>query len=113
MRKAIVMGASDNVATALESIGAGDDVEILSAKNDVVSRIKAKEPIPFGCKVALSNIEKDANVLKYGTNIGKCTSEIKKGELVHVHNLMSLRLSLPESVKKEILSEMNFKKTGL
>jgi altronate dehydratase small subunit len=110
MKKAIVMTASDNVATALESIGAGDDVEILSTKNDVVSRIKTKESIPFGCKVALSNIEKDANIFKYGTDIGKCTFEIKKGELVHVHNLISLRISLPESVKKEVLSEMNFKK---
>jgi len=110
MRKAIVMAASDNVATALESIGANDDVEILSTKNEVMSHTKARESIPFGYKMAVSNIEKDASVFKYGANIGKSTSEIKKGELVHVHNLISLRVSLPESVKKEVLLEINYRK---
>jgi altronate dehydratase small subunit len=113
MKKAIVMSASDNVATALEVIGADDDVEILSAKNRVINHIKAKESIPFGYKMAVSNIEKGAYVFKYGTNIGKSTSEIKNGELVHVHNLISLRVSLPESVKREVLSEIKYKKICL
>jgi altronate dehydratase small subunit len=61
MRRAIVMSASDNVATALESIGAGDDVEILSTNSEVISHIKTEESIPFGYKMAVSNIEKGAN----------------------------------------------------
>lgn len=110
MKKAIVMSASDNVATALESIGAGDDVEILSTNSEVISHIKTKESIPFGYKMAVSNIEEGAHVFKYGANVGKSTSEIKKGELVHVHNLISLRVLLPESVKKEVLLEINYRK---
>jgi altronate hydrolase len=107
MKKAIVMEASDNVATAFETIGADNDVEILSANNEVINHIMAKESIPFGYKMAVSNIEKDANIFKYGTNIGRCASEIKKRELVHIHNLINLHISHPESVKKEVLSEMN------
>jgi len=110
MRRAIVMSASDNVATALESIGAGDDVEILSTNSEVISHIKTEESIPFGYKMAVSNIEKGANIFKYGANVGKSTSEIKKGELVHVHNLISPRVLLPESVKKEVLLEINYRK---
>jgi len=83
MKKAVVMSASDNFATALESIGAGDDVEILSANNELISHTKTKESIPFGCKMAVSDIEKVANVFKHGTNIGKSTAEIRKGKLVH------------------------------
>ena len=110
MKRAIAMSASDNVATALDSIRADEEVEILSTNNEVICRIKAKEPIPFGYKMALSNISRDANVFKYGTIIGRSITEINIGELIHVHNLISLQVSLPESVKSEVLSEMKYEK---
>jgi altronate hydrolase len=47
----------------------------------------AKESIPFGYKMAVSDIEKGSNIFKYGTDIGKRTAEIKKEEFVHFHNL--------------------------
>ncbi len=40
-----------------------------------------------GHKIALRNIEKGADIIKYGYPIGYATSNIEKGERVHTHNL--------------------------
>lgn len=40
-----------------------------------------------GHKVALCNIKKGENVIKYGCPIGHATEDIKKGDSVHTHNL--------------------------
>jgi len=52
MKKAIVMDERDNVATALHAIEAGDEIEILSAKQEVVQRIKARDSLPLRHKIA-------------------------------------------------------------
>ena len=43
--------------------------------------------IADGHKYALCDIPKGENVIKYGMPIGHATSDIKKGEHVHTHNL--------------------------
>jgi altronate hydrolase len=40
-----------------------------------------------GHKIALSDIQKGERVIKYGYSIGIATKDIKKGEVVHTHNL--------------------------
>ena len=37
------------------------------------------------------DINKGEHIIKYGESIGGATSNIKKGDYVHVHNLESLR----------------------
>ena len=96
MKKAIVMDERDNVATALHKIEAGDEIEVLSAKQEVVQRIKAKDSLPLGHKIALSDIKKSSEVKKYGATIGKATKDIIPGEYVHIHNVRSNRLPLTE-----------------
>ena len=84
-RGALMLSAKDNVATLLEDVEASVDVPIRLGKE--VNYVKALERILFGFKMAIANIAKGANVIKYGETIGIASSDIKKGEIVHVHNI--------------------------
>jgi altronate dehydratase small subunit len=89
MKNALIIDSSDNVATALEDINLGDEVGAKLGKETRV--VKAAEMIPFGFKVALVDIPEGGTVLKYGEAIGKASQLIKKGQLVHVHNIGGAR----------------------
>jgi len=89
MRRALILDPKDNVATALENIEEGNEVEARLGKN--TQALKAVEKIPFGFKVALINIPKGGIVMKYGEAIGKASRPIEKGQLVHVHNIEGTR----------------------
>lgn len=47
--------------------------------------------IPLGHKVALHDLTSGAEVIEYGTVIGRSTSDIRTGEHVHVHNVKGER----------------------
>ena len=61
----------------------------------VIAACPEEEPvlndIPVGHKVALVDMNPGDTVIKYGTDIGKVVTPIKKGEHVHVHNLKTKR----------------------
>ena len=61
MKKAIMMDAKDNVANAISAITAGEEVEILSTKQEVVQRVRARESLPLGHKIALTDINAGGN----------------------------------------------------
>ena len=88
-KQALIMKPADNVATALEEIEVGD--QIAARLEQEVKTVEARERIPFGFKVALTDIPKGEPVLKYGEVIGKASAHIKKGHLVHVHNVEGTR----------------------
>jgi len=81
----LMMSEKDNVATSLEDMEAGGEATVRLGKE--VRSIKTLEIIPFGLKVAVADIGKGSHVIKYGESIGVASSSIKKGELVHIHNL--------------------------
>lgn len=54
---------------------------------DNVAVVLESATIPFGHKVALRDIKKGENIIKYGHPIGHATSDIARGEWVHVHNM--------------------------
>lgn len=85
MAKVIILDATDNVATAIVDIGAGEQIEAGP------SRVKTAEPIPFGHKVALAAIPHAGTILKYGESIGLAKGDIPVGACVHVHNVDSQR----------------------
>ena len=89
LKKALIMKPADNVATALEDIGVGD--QISARLEQEIHPLEAKERIPFGFKVALTDIAKGEPVLKYGEVIGKASADIEKGYLVHIHNVEGSR----------------------
>ena len=84
-----MLSDNDNVATTLEDIEAGADVSVRLGKE--ARNVKALERIPFGFKMSVAGIAKGTNVVKYGEPIGIASSEIKEGELVHIHNLEGAR----------------------
>lgn len=88
-KRALIISSKDNVATALEDVEAG---AIVAARlNQEVVEVPAVEKIPFGFKIALVDIPKGEPVYKYGEIIGRASQPIKKGELVHVHNVEGTR----------------------
>jgi altronate dehydratase small subunit len=80
--KTILSHSRDNVVTAKSLIKAGTVLHFPKGK-----KVKTKEEIPFGHKVALRKIAKGRAVIKYGERIGKAVRPIASGELVHTHNV--------------------------
>jgi altronate dehydratase small subunit len=86
---ALKIAHQDNVATLLEEAASGTEVPVRFGRE--VSQLKALEAIPFGFKIALDTIPKGGRVVKYGEPIGVASKDIKKGEMVHVHNIEGAR----------------------
>jgi altronate dehydratase small subunit len=82
---AIVVDQKDNVATALRVLAEGDSIsmEVGGRAIDVF----VQQSIPFGHKIALTDIEAGQSVIKYGEVIGLATKRITRGQHVHIHNV--------------------------
>lgn len=89
MRLIAVLNENDNVATALTHIERGTELTWKTSKGSF--KITTNEKSPLGHKVALEAISIKGNVIKYGEVIGIAKDEIKVGDLVHVHNIESIR----------------------
>ena len=87
--KALKLSEKDNVATSLAELDPDTEVTVRWGKEE--TQIKSREKIPFGFKLALSDIKKGARVIKYGETIGIASQNIKPGQLVHVHNIEGAR----------------------
>ncbi len=86
MKRILKIDAADNVAVALEPLAPGDEALADGETVTVLSVI----PVPH--KIALRDLAPGELVIKYGEAIGYATCPIRKGELVHVHNLDSEKL---------------------
>lgn len=76
-RAHLTMHPHDNVTT------------ILDDRSDLTSLIGGGVVSPglsYGHKVALKDIAKGADIIKYNIAIGRATKDIKAGEHVHIHN---------------------------
>ncbi len=73
----IIINPIDNVAVVLRPY----------KKGEIVEGVTLLEDIPQAHKVALVDIKKGEDVIKYGNPIGHATQDIKKGEHVHTHNV--------------------------
>jgi altronate dehydratase len=78
----------DDVAVALVALQPDESISVADGLSVVVA-----EPIPIGHKIALREIVAGELVRKYGEPIGRATTQIRAGAHVHVHNLVSARLS--------------------
>ncbi|WP_036817590.1 UxaA family hydrolase [Photobacterium sanctipauli] len=106
MIKAIQLSEADNVATLLGNLRKGEEVEIISTENQTIATVTALQNIPFGNKVAMCHIENGQEVLKSGFTIGKAICDIELGQLVHVQNVRSIRLDIPDNIIELIIKEM-------
>ena len=87
--EALMLSEKDNVATSLADTEAGAEIKIRLGKES--NSIKTLEKIPFGFKIAVSDISRGDKIFKYGEAIGIASTDIKKGQLVHVHNIEGAR----------------------
>ena len=81
-RNAIKLNNKDNVAMCITELKKGEMIVL-----DQNTAFEALTDIPFAHKVSLENINTDEDVIKYGYSIVKATSDIKKGQWLHVHNI--------------------------
>ena len=86
---AIMLHETDNVATALRDLAAGE--EIVVGIQEHTRQVRVGQPIAFGHKLAVTAIGQGALIRKYGEVIGRATQTIALGMHVHVHNIESLR----------------------
>jgi len=77
---------SDNVATALYDLSQGNVKIYGEAIKDDISIL---EKVNVGHKIALMDISKGTDIVKYGVVIGEATKDIKTGEWVHLQNMKS------------------------
>ena len=85
MRAVLVISERDNVATALQPLHLGQEVDVGGYV------VTVTEPIASGHKVALRRIDTGEPVIKYGSPIGTATVVIEPGTHVHTHNVASSR----------------------
>jgi altronate dehydratase small subunit len=95
---ALVMDGRDQVATALRDMAAGEQIRYMLTGS--VTTVTLLDPIPFGHKLAVMNIEAGIEVRKYGEVIGRTTAAIERGRHVHVHNIEGIR-GRGDQAKKE------------
>lgn len=81
MKTYLKIHSDDNVAVALTSLKKGTAITV---DNQEIVLI---EDIPQGHKFALTNITKNAPVIKYGSQIGIAKENILTGSWIHTHNL--------------------------
>ncbi len=87
----LLMDEKDNVATIFFETSENSQIRVLKKDGEEKELLKSKEKIPFGHKIAVKNINKSEEIVKYGEVIGQASKDIKIGEYVHVHNLDSTR----------------------
>ena len=84
----LVHDHKDNVGVVVvEGLTANTDMLCVITHDDSDFQLTSKNDVPIGHKVALIDFNEGDTVIKYGEDIGRAISPIKKGEHVHVHNV--------------------------
>ena len=80
----------DDVAVAIRPVQPGPaSVAYLDSSSRI--DLEVTEAIPYGHKVAISDMAADETVTEYGLPIGITRTAIARGAYVHTHNLRSAR----------------------
>ncbi len=88
----VLHDADDTVAVVVvEGVQAGTAMTGWVMDDDRTITLDARQDIPIGHKVALKDMAVGDTVVKYGIDMGKVVSPIKKGEHAHVHNIKTKR----------------------
>ncbi len=79
----LLLSPTDNVLVLRSIIQAGEQIYVGG------KRLTIEQRIDLGHKLARTDIQADAKVVKYGAPIGSTTVDIACGEHVHTHNMKS------------------------
>lgn len=86
---AVCANKKDSCVTVVKPILKGQTVRYYGTDNALKS-VVAGQDIPVYHKVAILEIKKDDEVIKYGEQIGVALADILPGNHVHVHNIRPL-----------------------
>ncbi len=81
MKDFIKINENDNVIVAIKELKKGEKTSV------DITEVEALEDIPAGHKMAIKDIKKDTDVIKYGFRIGTAKEDIKAGQWIHTHNV--------------------------
>lgn len=95
MINTVRISEKDNVAVVIEWVKKGEQIEFSDSDGRNI-KIEAKDDIRIYHKVAIKDIKKGENVIKYGEDIGIASSDIAAGEHAHNHNVEDNRENLRE-----------------
>lgn len=84
-KAALVIDPADNVAVVLCDFKKGESCTVRF--EDKREQIKVLSDVFFGHKIALTPIEKNERVFKYGEEIGRMKNPIQRGDWIHSHNM--------------------------
>lgn len=88
----VVHEEGDGVGVVVvEGVKAGQPLKGWIMEDDQDLEIVAKSDIPIGHKIALKDHQPGEGVIKYGIDIGKVVSPIRRGEHLHVQNVKTRR----------------------
>ncbi|WP_141434521.1 UxaA family hydrolase [Bacillus sp. 03113] len=87
----LVHHIGDSVGVAIKDIEAQQEVQGVYLENNSTISIIAKDFIPLGHKIAITDILEEAEVIEYRERIGLATQKIQKGKYVHTHNVKTAR----------------------
>lgn len=91
MRHFLVHDARDNVGVVVTDVKSGQDLVGATLNDNAPFKLRARQDIPLGHKIALKDFKVGDTVIKYGADIGRVVAAIRAGEHVHVHNLKTKR----------------------
>ena len=86
---AVVLNASDELATALRHLKAGEVAHFLVGEE--VCELTMKTDVALCHKFAIRDVAAGEEVRKYGEVIAAASEPIPAGTHAHVHNIKSLR----------------------
>lgn len=84
-KMAVILDKKDNVAVALADVKKGQACSVQIEGQE--EKIVVSEDIMFGHKLALTSLNEDDPVIKYGEQIGKMKAPIDRGGWIHNHNM--------------------------
>lgn len=88
----LVHDKADTVGVVVvENVQPGQVLTGWIMETDETITVKSMDAIPLGHKIALTDIEEGATLIKYGHDIGRSVANIGKGHHVHVHNAKTKR----------------------
>jgi (2R)-sulfolactate sulfo-lyase subunit alpha len=88
----VVHDEKDSVGVVVvEGVKSGEELTGWIMDQDKEIKVRAKNDIPIGHKLAIRELKADETVIKYSTDIGRAVAPIKVGEHAHVHNIRTKR----------------------
>lgn len=88
----VVHEEGDSVGVVVvEGVKAGEELTGWIMEGDKEIRVRARNDIPIGHKLAIRDLKTNDTVIKYGVDIGRSMAPIAVGEHAHVHNIKTKR----------------------